>query len=84
MLVMPQNCAKMLRNLTFVVLLHQTKIIKEESIKHFCCCCCCCFGAAVEQLSLQKANLIFFFFLATFEQLFKKFRATFWKILSNL
>ena len=62
----------MLGNLTFVVLLHQTKW-KRATKFSFC---------FFEQLLLQKATSDFFW--ATFEQLLEKLRATLWEILSNL
>ena len=65
---MPQNYAKMLRNLTFVVLLNWSNQIKEESNKMFLSVFYKAAFEVFDQLSLQKA--IFDFFGATFKSNF--------------
>ena len=69
-LVTPQNCTKILRNLTFV---EQFPYLSSDPKKFSF------FRATFEQLSSRQATFNFFL-----EQLFEKFRETFWKISSNL
>ena len=70
MLIMPQNCTKMVRNLTFLVqfadiFLHQTKG-REQQKRKFC---------FLEKPLLEKAT--FDSFLASFEQHFENKREYF-------
>ena len=73
MLVTPQNCPKMLRNLIFVVQFAYFSI-RPKNVWFF--------RATFEQVSLQKATFVVSW--AIFEQLFVKSQVTFWKISSNL
>ena len=74
MLVTPQNCTKMLRNLTFVsYTICSLQILASDQNKFLL------FWATFEQLSFTKTHFWLFF-----EQRFEKLRETFWKISSNL
>ena len=75
MLVTPQNCTKMLRNLTFVsCTICSLQILASDQNKFLL------FWATFEQLSLLTKSHFWLFF----EQRFEKLRETFWKISSNL
>ena len=69
-----QNCSKMIRDLTFVVQFAYFSIRPKKGFR------------ILEQLLSKfhpKKQLLIVFWV-TFEQLFEKFRETFWKISSNL
>ena len=75
MLVTPQNCTKMLRNLTFVsCTICSLQILASDQNKFLL------FWATFEQLSLLTKSHFWLFF----GQRFEKLRETFWKISSNL
>ena len=75
MLVTPQNCTKMLRNLTFVsCTICSLQILASDQNKFLL------FWATFEQLSLLTKSHFWLFL----EQRFEKLRETFWKISSNL